>query len=209
MTSVSLYAVGGWQYGSLSCENMEHLTFEYQSGEKRGTLDMDWLYNQAQWELCAPLLLPRRLHSVAASRDGSSIYVFGGFIDERRTTASIERYNIDTDTWTALDELPYENCPLVQAVAVDESSFFVFPFSTEQSTEFSEAPIVMRYTPGSDELFFPITLSSGGELRLPITCWHSFTATLSTTLNRLYLIGGTIRKVRVCIVLSYEFMCSI
>jgi len=199
MTSVSLYAVGGWQYGSLSCERMERLTFEYPISEN---IDMDWLYNQAQWELCAPLILPRRLHSVAASKDGSSIYVFGGFIDERRTTSSIERYDIDTDTWSALDELPFENCPLVQAVAIDESSFFVFPYSTEQSTECSEAPVVMRYTPGSDaELFSPISIPSGDELRLPITCWHSFTATLSTTLNRLYLIGGTIRKVRVCIVL--------
>ena len=194
MTSISLYAVGGWQYGSLSCESLERLTFEYQSGEKEeGSLDMDWLYNHAQWELCAPLILPRRLHSVAASKDGSSIYVFGGFIDERRTTNSIERYDIDTDTWTALDELPFENCPLVQAVAVDESGFFVFPFSTEQSTECSEAPLVMRYTPGSDELFSPISIPNGGELRLPITSWHSFTATLSTTLNRLYLIGGTVK----------------
>jgi len=210
MTFVSLYAVGGWQYGSLSCESLERLTFEYQSDEKRGTLDMDWLYNQAEWELCAPLILPRRLHSVAASKDGISIYVFGGFIDERRTTSSIERYDIDTDTWSAVDKLPFENCPLVQAVAVGESSFFVFPYSTEQSTECYEAPLVMRYTPGSDDvLFSPISLPNGDELRLPITSWHSFTATLSTTLNRLYLIGGTIRKVRVCIVLSYEFVCSI
>ena len=194
MTSVSLYAVGGWQYGSLSCESLERLAFEYPSGEKcEGSLDMDWLYNQAQWELCSSLLLPRRLHSVAASKDGSSIYVFGGFIDERRTTSSIERYDINTDTWSALDELPFENCPLVQAVAVDESSFFVFPYSTEQSTECSEALLVMRYTPESDKIFSPISIPSGEELRLPITCWHSFTATISTTLNRLYLIGGTIR----------------
>ena len=192
MTSISLYAVGGWQYGSLSCENMERLTFDPSGGKGEGSLDMDWLYNQAQWELCAPLILPRRLHSVAASKDDSSIYVFGGFIDERRTTSSIERYDIDTDTWSSVDELPFENCPLVQAVAVDESSFFVFPYSTEQSTECSEAPLVMRYTPKSDELFSPIATSSGDELRLPITCWHSFTATQSTTLNRLYLIGGTI-----------------
>jgi len=211
MTFVNLYAVGGWQYGSLSCESMERLTFEYPSSEKGGSsLDMDWLYNQAQWELCAPLILPRRLHSVATSRDRSSIYVFGGFIDERRTTSSIERYDIDTDTWSALDELPFENCPLVQAVAIDESSFFVFPYSTEQSNEYSEAPLVMRYTPRSDTvLFSPVIIPSGGELRLPITCWHSFTATLSTSLNRLYLIGGTIRKVRVRIVSSYEFVCSI
>ena len=194
MTCVNLYAVGGWQYGSLSCESMERLTFDYPSGEKgEGSLDVAWLYNHAQWEQCAPLILPRRLHSVAASKDGSSIYVFGGFIDERRTTSSIERYDIGTDTWSAIDELPFDNCPLVQAVAVDESSFFVFPYSTEQSNDCSEAPLVMRYTPGSGELFSPISIPSGGELRLPITSWHSFTATLSTTLNRLYLIGGTIK----------------
>jgi len=209
MTSVSLYAVGGWQYGSLSCESVERLTFEYSSGEGGASLDMDWLYNQAQWELCAPLILPRRLHSVAASRDGSSIYVFGGFIDERRTTNSIERYDIDTDTWSAVDELLFDNCPLVQAVAVDESSFFVFPYSTDQSTECSEAPLVMRYTPGSDaELFSPISIPSGGELRLPITNWHSFTATISNTLNRLYLIGGTIRKARVSTYSSCELSDS-
>ena len=33
MTSVSLFAVGGWKYGSVSCESMERLTFHLPRSE--------------------------------------------------------------------------------------------------------------------------------------------------------------------------------
>ena len=197
MISVSLYAVGGWQYGSVSCESMERLNFQYPTnkGGAPNHVDIEWLYNRASWELCAPLILPRRLHSVATSADGTAIYVFGGYIDERRTTPSIERYDIVADKWSAFDKLPFgeHNCPLVQAVAYQTNSFLVFPYSTEQSDEDMDAPLVLRYTPGSDTLFTPISIRNGQQLRLPIVSWHSFSATLSTTLNKVFLVGGTVK----------------
>ena len=203
MTSVSLFAVGGWKYGSVSCESMERLTFHLPRSEditsSEHRIDLEWLYNHAQWELCAPLLLPRRLHSVAASADGSSIYVFGGYVDERRTTSSIERYDITTDSWSELDDLPFgqHNCPLVQAVA-DGNSFLVFPYSTERSKECNNGvlPMVLRYTPGADVPFSPINVPNNDYeqyLRLPIASWHSFSVTKSTSLNKVYLVGGTIK----------------
>jgi len=182
---------------------MERLTFHLPRSEaitsSEHRIDLEWLYNHARWELCAPLLLPRRLHSVAASSDGLSIYVFGGYIDERRTTSSIERYDITTDSWSELDDLPFgqHNCPLVQAVA-DGNSFLVFPYSTEQSKECNNdvLPMVLRYTPGANVPFFPIIVPNNDyeqHLRLPIASWHSFSATKSTLLNKVYLVGGTIK----------------
>ena len=105
----TMYAVGGWMYGTKSCESMEKLSF------KSGELN---LQRDARWEKCSPILTPRRLHSVAASVDGSSVFVFGGYINERQVTSSIESYNIETNSWSATDELPFpeKSCPLVQAV---------------------------------------------------------------------------------------------
>mmetsp|Transcript_20265 Transcript_20265/g.48725 ORF Transcript_20265/g.48725 Transcript_20265/m.48725 type:complete len:770 (-) Transcript_20265:62-2371(-) len=198
MTSASIFAVGGWKYGSVSCESMERLSFEYNSesedASNKHLVDSEWLHNHARWELCAPLKLPRRLHSVATNTDGTSIFVFGGFIDERRTTNSIERYDINSDKWSSLDELPYGeyNCPLVQAVA-DQESFLIFPYSAKQDNG-NKAPLVLRYTPGSDKLFsqIPVPNDDSQQLRLPISNWHSFSATSSTSLNKAYLVGGTI-----------------
>jgi hypothetical protein len=159
-------------------------------------LDSEWV-KHPQWEICAPLVVPRRLHSVVASTDGSSIYVLGGYVDERRTTPSIERYDVLANTWTAVEELPFneQNCELVQAVADKDGGILIFPFSTEK-TEESEAPLVFRYTPGSDTPFLPITLpkhmDKQQQLRLPTASWHSFSATRSASLNKAFLVGGTI-----------------
>ncbi|KAL7549319.1 hypothetical protein ACHAWF_012587 [Thalassiosira exigua] len=186
---MSLFAVGGWKYGSMSCESLERLTLPLDK-------DFDWRGHResCRWELCAPLLLPRRLHSVASSADGSSIYVFGGYIDERRTTSSIERYDVSLDEWSVVGNLPYgESCPLVQAIA-DGDSFLVFPFSTEHVGE-DQAPSVMRYTPCSDTPFTPAIAPDDSTCRrlcLPLTNWHSFSATSSTSLNKAFLVGGTI-----------------
>ncbi|KAL9189216.1 hypothetical protein ACHAXT_011706 [Thalassiosira profunda] len=188
--TASLFAVGGWMYGSKSCESVERLTFEYPPDNRKRADGMQTLQKNGLWELCAPLLLPRRLHSVVASSDGSSIYVFGGYIDERRTTSAIERYDNETNRWAAVEELPFgeHNCPLVQAVA-DGESFMIFPFSTQDG----ETPLVQRFVPGSDEPFSPVIVPGTGEqLRLPIPNWHSFSATSSSSLSKAFLVGGTI-----------------
>lgn len=197
-TSGSLYAVGGWKYGSVSCESVERLDLEYpiSDGPPEHGLLSQRLREHARWELCAPLLLPRRLHSVAASNDGSSIFVFGGYIDERMTTTSIERYDVVGDKWSATDNLPFagSNCPLVQAVA-DRNGFLIFPFSTEQ-TMGGNAPSVLRYTPGSRSPFSPVLAPKSDhgrdQLHLPLANWHSFSATSSPSLNKAFLVGGTL-----------------
>jgi len=106
-------------------------------------------------------------------------------------------YDVGLDEWHAVDELPHsENCPLVQAVA-ERGGFLIFPFSTERAED-KDAPKVLRYTPGSGEPFSLVLLSGHGEgnwrrqLRLPIANWHSFSATASTSLNKAFLVGGTI-----------------
>lgn len=198
MTSVSIFAVGGWKYGSVSCESVERFSFEFlgADGLSMHRFDSERV-KHPQWEICAPLLVPRRLHSVVASTDGSSIYVLGGYVNERRTTSSIERYDVLANTWTAVEELPFneQNCELVQAVADEDGGILIFPFSTENTKE-SEAPLVLRYTPGSDTPFLPITLpkhiDKQQQLRLPVANWHSFSATRSASLNKAFLVGGTI-----------------
>ena len=197
--SMSIFAVGGWKYGSVSCESMEKLNLLPHpcTGEV-------WTQQQSQqWEICSPLLLPRRLHSVVANADETSIYVLGGFINERTTTRSIERYDICTNKWTAVEELPFHehNCPLVQAVADVDGTFLIFPFSSEQ-TEVDNAPLVLRYKPGSNTPFLPIPIVDDTHhhhhhhqqtnLKLPIATWHSFSVTKSKSLNKAYLVGGTI-----------------
>ncbi|KAL3788201.1 hypothetical protein HJC23_004668 [Cyclotella cryptica] len=189
--SVTLFSVGGWKYGSVSCESTEKLIFQHPC---RGTI-------ANQWEICAPLLKPRRLHSVAASVDGSSIYVFGGFVDERFTTASIEMYDIASNQWRACHELPYGdlNSPLVQAIpdwSSKENSFLIFPFSSSEKENPSSNSYVLRYKPCSNNPFSSIFVSNengdGQRLHLPLRNWASFSATSSRILSKAYLIGGTI-----------------
>lgn len=187
------YAVGGWMYGTKSCESMEKLSFK----ASQSCCD-------ARWEKCSPILTPRRLHSVTASVDGSSIFVFGGYIDERRVTTSIESYDIETDRWSAADELPYpeKSCPLVQAVpdwspgAKNSNSFIIFPFSDNNSDENKTKPVVLRYTPQSSKKFEPVIVPNDEDkaLQMPIKNWHSFSATVSPSLQTAYVVGGLINS---------------
>ncbi|KAL7499991.1 hypothetical protein ACHAWT_010932 [Skeletonema menzelii] len=191
------YAVGGWMYGTKSCESMEKLSFK--SSQHCRELELQRI---ARWEKCNPILTPRRLHSVAANVDGSSIFVFGGYIDERQVTSSIESYNIETDCWSATDKLPYpeKSCPLVQAVPDwspgAKSSFLIFPYSENNTNE--TMPEVLRYTPNSLEKFEPVVVpnvdktSSVEHLQMPIKNWHSFSATVSQSLQSAYVVGGLI-----------------
>jgi hypothetical protein len=186
--TVSLFAVGGWKYGSVSCESTERLTFEYPSDQ----------IISAQWKVCAPLLKPRRLHSVAPTADGSSIYVFGGFVDERFTTSSIERYDIASNRWYVCDKLPFsDNGPLVQAVpdwSSDDDCFLIFPFSSCENGKSYNEINVLRYKPGAASPFSLVYAPCKKEksLRLPLKNWASFSATSSSTQQKAYLIGGTI-----------------
>lgn len=181
--SSMIFSVGGWKYGSVSCRSVEKLTLKNDDYES-----IDRFHSNATWEPCASLLLPRRLHSTAASCDGRYIYVFGGYSTCTGTTKSIERYDIKADTWEEVASLP--SLALVQAIA-HEDGFLIFPFAIKGS----EGPSVLRYIPGIDEgdAFRQVQIpGSGEELRLPVPGWHSFAVTVSKTLNRVYLVGGTI-----------------
>jgi hypothetical protein len=190
--TAKIFAVGGWKHGSVSCESVDKLALEY-----------PFNIATAQWEHCAKLLKARRLHSVVPSADGSSIYVFGGYIDERFTTPSIEMYDIASNKWTECDELPYgdkRNCPLVQAIPdwTSDNSFLIFPFGSERDKSSNRAEI-LRYTPGSAVPFSPVPVSiRDGEtqhnesLRLPLNNWAAFSATSWKSQKKAYLVGGTI-----------------
>ena len=189
-TSVSLFAVGGWKYGSVSCESVERLSFLHPCDN----------LTACRWETCAPLLTPRRLHSVAASTDGTSIYVFGGFINERLKTSSIEKYDISSNQWTVCDRLPFgeHNCPLVQAIpnwSKNDNSFLIFPYGSEKD----ELIEVLQYTPGLENPFAPVFVQStecnytkGQKLHLPLKNWAAFSATTWSSELKVYLIGGTV-----------------
>ena len=176
--AVNIFAVGGWMFGSKSCESIEKLSFKIPHDRKS---ELAW-HNEGRWVKCSPLLTPRRLHSVAASTDGSSIYVFGGYIDERNVTTSIESYDIEADCWNVVDELPYP--VLVQAVPDwslgANNSFIIFPFSDNNAS----GNWVLRYTP-DESTFEPI-------IEMPIKNYHSFSATVSRSLRKAYLVGGLI-----------------
>ena len=222
--SAILYAVGGWSHGTVSCGSVERLRFEYNGLDTNdgGAISSPSVtsLSKSKWEACAPLLLPRRLHSVVSSSDGSYIYVLGGFVDDRRTTSSIERYDVNADKWIEMEEgLPYveRGCPLVQAVSDGQDGFLIFPFGcggsgsggkNKEEKRLSKkdgCALVLRYTPGSEHVpssaslssFSPIVVPTNDDnelryLRLPLGNWHSFSATTSVTLRKAYLIGGTI-----------------
>lgn len=190
--SAKLFAVGGWKYGTVACDAVEKLSIDYPCN----------CLTSKQWEMCAPLLKPRRLHSVVASADGKQIYVFGGYVDERYTTNSVEKYDIASDQWSACDEMPYRNqhCPMVQAVtdwSRSDNSFLVFPFGTENSSSLHIE--VLRYTPGSDNPFKPVLIPSESHengarqtLHLPLNNWAAFSVTSWRSQAKVYVIGGTI-----------------
>ncbi|KAL7458907.1 hypothetical protein ACHAWC_011014 [Mediolabrus comicus] len=176
--AVNIFAVGGWMYGSKSCESIEKLCFKVSHDRSN---EISW-QNEGRWVKCSPLLTPRRLHSVAASTDGSSIYVFGGYIGERNVTTSIESYDIEANCWNVVDQLP--NPVLVQAVpdwSLDaNNSFIIFPFSDNNAS----GNWVLRYTT-NDSTFEPV-------VEMPIKNYHSFSATVSQSLRKAYLVGGLI-----------------
>jgi hypothetical protein len=213
--SASLYAVGGWSHGTVSCGSVERLRFEYHLPSSTTDVGGGIVSSSAaslpesKWEECAPLLLPRRLHSVVASSDGCYIYVIGGYVDDRRTTSSIECYDVHADKWIEMEEsLPYteRGCPLVQAVSDGEEGLLIFPFGCggggggSSNSKKDGRALVLKYTPmqASASSFSPISISTTssenghGHLRLPVAGWHSFSATASTTLGKAYLVGGTI-----------------
>jgi hypothetical protein len=60
--------------------------------------------SSARWETRAPLTVPRT--EVAAAAAGGRIVVAGGFLAEGSTTSRVDAYDVATDTWRRLPDLP-------------------------------------------------------------------------------------------------------
>jgi hypothetical protein len=69
----------------------------------------------ASWRPLQPALLERT--EVGAARIGRFIYVVGGFLPSRQTTAAVERYDIERDRWRRVAAMPIAvNHPAVAAL---------------------------------------------------------------------------------------------
>ena len=58
----------------------------------------------AEWRSLRPAILERT--EVAAARIGNSIYVAGGYLPDRSTTAAVERYDLRADRWRRVRSMP-------------------------------------------------------------------------------------------------------
>src|ERR1700742_1348107 len=57
-----------------------------------------------QWQSLRPATLERT--EVAAARIGRFIYVVGGFVPSQETSAATERYDIKTNRWKRVADMP-------------------------------------------------------------------------------------------------------
>jgi N-acetylneuraminic acid mutarotase len=58
----------------------------------------------AEWRALRPAILERT--EVAAARIGNHVYVAGGYLPDRSTTAAVERYGIRANRWTRVRSMP-------------------------------------------------------------------------------------------------------
>lgn len=127
----SLYAIGGWMYGSCCTGSVERYDFANNAEEQ----------SKSCWTPCASLNTPRRLHGAAAL--GGKLYVFGGShgngaVDAKEKTESVECYLPEEDRWEPRCPLPR---PMnVAAVAVGVF-IYVLPYGGDA---------MWRYDPSSD-----------------------------------------------------------
>jgi len=155
----ALYSVGGWVDGT-RCSNVVER----------------YSPSSSEWQLVAPLLVPRRLHGVAAYNVTSStamvvplngvidnhsedfynykIYTFGGHRDDPHWhTNSAEVYDPTSNDWRCISPMP---------IAGGTSAVTIHPFIFI----FVHGKYVLRYDPVKDNY---LRLSN-----LPIDEWHCF-----------------------------------
>lgn len=126
------------------------------------------------WKPLRPALLRRT--EVGAARIGRFIYVVGGFLPSRATTAAVERYDLRRDRWARLSPMPIAvNHP---AVTSWRGKLYVFGGYTDSSF----GPVTGRL-----QRFDP----RGGRWRLlPPAPTPRAAAGLAALGGRLYAIGG-------------------
>ncbi|KAJ1442315.1 hypothetical protein B484DRAFT_442222 [Ochromonadaceae sp. CCMP2298] len=166
----AIYAVGGWVDGTVCTGAVERYT-----------------PSTDRWESLAPLLLPRRLHALAAfpaqetvgaeagtaagQRSRDRLFVFGGNCDDPHWhTGSAEEYSPAENTWKALPPMPG---PGGGAAAVTVLPFvFVFRHGKH----------VLRFDPATRAY---LRLSD-----LPLPDWHCFGAVALPGSSQVCVHGG-------------------
>ena len=158
-------------YGSCCTGSVER--YEYDSSATRGP-------HQGEWQPCAPLLTPRRLHGAACCC--GRLYVFGGSpgngaLEAKVKTDLVECYLPDEDRWEPRKSLPR---PMnVSAVACGKL-IFVLPYGDDP---------MLCYNPEGD--------SYRDICPLPLPNFHCFAVCPALPLPggtsplEFYVLGGT------------------
>lgn len=156
--SGDVYVTGGWTHGSRCIGTCERLVF-----------------GNNIWEVCTPMIMPRRLHGSAMS--GSTLYVFGGSpgseVEQKLRTNCVESYDCTTFKWTLCAPMPYK--AHVVATSVNDQQVYVFPYGDEE---------MLCYSPMTDTY---VTLG-----KLPLPSWHGYAVTHNSKFDPtgVYLVGG-------------------
>ena len=155
LSTNDVFVTGGWTHGSRCIGTFEML--------KKGS---------AVWKVCAPMIMPRRLHGSAVV-DGK-VYVFGGSPgsdkEQKLTTNCVECYDTMKHLWIQKNNMPISS----HCVAINVGSdIFVLPFGDS---------MMFKYTVIDDQY---IEMSA-----LPLQNWHGF-AVASDFVSNLYVVGGT------------------
>jgi hypothetical protein len=96
----------------------------------------------SEWLPLRTASLPRT--EVGAARIGDSIYVVGGFVRPSRTTATVERYEIDRDRWQRLPPMPIA----VNHPAVTSYEGLLYVYGGYRDASFGPATAALqRYDP--------------------------------------------------------------
>lgn len=149
------YALGGWINGS----------------ECTGAVEKyDIIENK--WFICAPLLFPRRLHGAAALTASNRVFVFGGNANDGEWyTNTVEAYDVETNTWTQMNDLPSSGpCSAIAVGGGDAEEVFVFMHGKH----------VLWYNAEED--------SYEQRSALPLAEWYCFD--VATVGKDVYCVGG-------------------
>jgi N-acetylneuraminic acid mutarotase len=128
-----------------------------------------------KWRPLTPAKLART--EVAAARVGRSIYVMGGFLPDRTSTAATERYDITRDRWSRVADMPV---PLNHAAATTyKGKLYVVGGYGSRTGLAGPVATLYRYDPGRDRW-----------RRLPSMRTARGALAVGVIENRLYAAGG-------------------
>jgi N-acetylneuraminic acid mutarotase len=157
-------------------------------GRETGRSDRRACARASGWQPLRPALLRRT--EVGAARIGRFIYVVGGFLPSRATTAAMERYDIRKDRWRHAPPLPIAvNHPAVTAAG---GRLYVFGGYTDSS---------FGAVTGRLQRFDPRT---GRWRLLPAAPTPRAAAGLGASGSRLYAVGGAAAGAALPVVEVYD-----